>query len=535
MQNSQELIELGPLVLIGQPGSVRLLVCPSALPACGHLGDHSSTVMYAKVPSLDARAKRAQALRNRDARLLANRDNINLEDVAQVFVGNVLTCVDDETLPRKATLFPHQVLAVDRRGYIVYRDAQSTSTSQKLLQLADVKITKLPDDAWLMSGFVDTHIHAPQYLNAGTALDRPLEQWLVEYTYKAETRIDRDPKGLGRRVYAKLVSRMIEQGTTLASTFGTLTAEANWELARQFHEQGARAHIGKVMMDRHGVDGYVETLEGSLKETTKFINGWPTRFGDDDDLLVEPVLTPRFEPTCTSELLSEVQRISNETGIRIQSHMCESAGQVAWSKQLLSGKTDVSEFNELGLLKEGCLMAHCTHADFDDLDLLARTGASISHCPLSNVYFSAESQLALREALQKGVAVGIGSDISGGYALGIDNSMRWAVGVSRLREGQRDSDEPASLAITWDESLYLATLGGAKAMTMDHVTGSLEVGKSFDAQLIRLGRPRSRIDIFDEIGSVQIEELVEKWWCNGTEADREAVWVKGRQIFDSRA
>ncbi|KAM0789989.1 hypothetical protein ACM66B_005320 [Microbotryomycetes sp. NB124-2] len=488
------------------------------------------TPMYTNVPLLDARAKRKQALQERQASRQTGAATVNFDEVVQVFVGNVVTC-HDGVREQRAIICPDQVLAIDRRGYIVYTAAQSDPTSQKLIQLAHAEVIEIPKDAWLLPGFVDTHIHAPQYLNAGTALDRPLEQWLVEYTYKAEARIDADPTGLGRRVYSKLVSRMIEQGTTLASVFGTLTPEANWELAKQFHDQGVRAHVGKIMMDRYGVDGYVEARETSFQETSRFIEDWSSRFETgDQDLLVEPVLTPRFEPTCSSELLSEVEKMSTETGIRVQSHMCESAGQVAWSKQLLGGKTDVEEFNERKLLREGCLMAHCTHATSADLDLLAKTGASISHCPLSNVYFSAEKQLPLREALQRGVAVGLGSDISGGYALGIDNSCRWAVGVSRLREGQkRQSDDETTLAITWDESLYLATLGGARAMTMDHVTGSLEVGKSFDAQLIQLGRPASRIDVFDE--NVKLEELVEKWWCNGTEANRAGVWVKGRRIL----
>lgn len=191
-------------------------------------------------------------------------------------------------------------------------------------------------------------------------------------------------------------------------------------------------------------------------------------------------------------------------------------------------------------------MAHCTHSSESDLELLAsatQSGASISHCPLSNVYFSAERQLPLREALEMDIAVGLGSDISGGYALGIDNSMRWAVGVSRLRQGQRVSESDVggasrSKAITWKESLYLATLGGARAMGMDGLTGSLEVGKAFDAQLIELGRPGSRVDWFDldewvaspKTPDDKLEELIEKWWCNGREEDRKGVWVQGRRL-----
>lgn len=187
-------------------------------------------------------------------------------------------------------------------------------------------------------------------------------------------------------------------------------------------------------------------------------------------------------------------------------------------------------------------MAHCTHASAADLARLARTGTAISHCPLSNVYFSAERQLPLREAWQAGVKVGLGSDISGGYRVGLDENMRWAVGISRLRQGQGqhlDPERKRHIAITWQEALYLATLGGAQALGLDQSkrVGTLEVGAAFDAQWIQLGSRRSRVDWFDLPASdgrptkATLEEKLERWWCNGSEADRRAVWVQGRQVF----
>ncbi|KAK4051760.1 hypothetical protein OIO90_004584 [Microbotryomycetes sp. JL221] len=488
--------------------------------------------------ALDARARRQNApVREYGPWAKESTTPFDFDNVSKVFVGHMLTCVAGPS--HVPVILRDQVLVVNKQGYIAHRDSKSTARSQHILQqIPPNSMHVLKDNSWLLPGFVDTHIHAPQYLNAGTALDKPLEEWLVAYTFKAESRIDADPQGLGRRVYSKLVDRMIENGTTLASVFGTLTPEANWELAKQFHERGVRAHIGKVNMDRNGIEGYVETTQHSLDETRRFIDRWPELFGQDDDPLVEPVLTPRFVPTCTDELLSGLGQMVQQTGMRVQSHMCESQGQVDWSKELSGGESDVWKLHEHRLLQEGCIMAHCTHSTERDLDLLALDGASIAHCPLSNVYFSAEQQLPLREAIDKKIAVGLGSDISGGYALGIDNSMRWSVGISRLRQGQksRGDKSPQTLTISWKESLYLATLGGARAMTTDYVTGSLEVDKSFDAQLIELDMPGSRVDLFedasiDESDQDKLEENVEKWWCNGTVADRKGVWVKGKLLW----
>jgi guanine deaminase len=135
--------------------------------------------------------------------------------------------------------------------------------------------------------------------------------------------------------------------------------------------------------------------------------------------------------------------------------------------------------------------------------------------------------LPLREAWTAGVKVGLGSDISGGYRVGIDESMRWAVGISRLRAGAQGKEEE-SRAITWKEAIYLATLGGAEAMGLDDRVGLFEVGKAFDAQWIE--RKGSRVDWFDRL---DVEEKCEKWWCNGREEDRVGVWVQGRRLRGS--
>ena len=106
----------------------------------------------------------------------------------------------------------------------------------------------------------------------------------------------------------------------------------------------------------------------------------------------------------------------------------------------------------------------------------------MAHCPLSNAYFSAKP-FPLREALDLQVKVGLGSDVAGGYSLDIMNSMRQAVAVSRMREGERklrpNEISPKDLSIDWKESLYLATRGGALALGLQ---GIFQVGAPFDAQ-----------------------------------------------------
>ncbi|KAM0750708.1 Metallo-dependent hydrolase [Meredithblackwellia eburnea MCA 4105] len=477
--------------------------------------------------------------------------------IKQLFLGTIVTSKQDRSL---SILYDH-LLGVDTDGFVRHLEDSKSIKSLELLGKAEtdwsMNLERLDEFDYILPGFIDTHsadnsfhccfpirfdpimyalglrtVHAPQYLNAGTALDKPLMEWLEHYTFKSESRIDADPSGLGARVYEKLVARMIESGTTAASVFGTLTVEANLYLARAFQSGGIRAQIGAVAMDLNGIDSYIETTAASLHKMTAFIHEMnqlvlplePHR------RLVEPVITPRFVPTCSKELLVGLSKLAKDTGVRIQSHMSEAVDQVEWSKSMWGGTPDFETFDSLGLLTPKTLMAHCTHMDIPTFSLLTKRGVSIAHCPLSNVYFSSEQPLRLREALTAGVKVGLGSDISGGYRLALDNSMRWAVGVSRLRAGAQTAEEKGkqSHAITWKESLYVATLGGALALGLDDRCGTLEVGKAFDAQLIKVGGSESELDLFDE--NMDREEVLEKWWCNGTRGDRKGVWVQGVRL-----
>ena len=211
---------------------------------------------------------------------------------------------------------------------------------------------------------------------------------------------------------------------------------------------------------------------------------------------------------------------------------------------------------QMGLLTSKALFAHCTHLTPQTLEMLHAAQSSISHCPLSNTYFSSRAFPA-REAISSNVRVGLGSDIAGGYALGIQESMRWSVGMSRGREGRRRDGCPdafsvsfaakdnesagkdSNLEMSWKESLYLATLGGARAVHRDSYLGNFLPGKSFDAQLIIPGEVEkgSEVDLFGDVWysekgkEMDFELVLEKWWALGGKADRRGVWVAGRRLM----
>jgi guanine deaminase len=256
-------------------------------------------------------------------------------------------------------------------------------------------------------------------------------------------------------------------------------------------DAGIRARIGKLSMDISTRPTYVEASPSASLEAAEAFAAdcclLTREITSGQQPLVEPVLTPRFVPTCSDGLLSGLGVLSSRKELHVQSHLAEAHDQVEWVKET-RGKDDIDVFDNAGLLTSRTLQAHCTYLTPPDLVRVAQRGTSVAHCPLSNIYFSAKP-FPLREALRTGVKIGLGTDIAGGYSADIMSAMRNAVAVSRMREGERvgtnsdSSDAVESLAITWVESLYLATRGGAIALGGKwKELGVFRVGIPFDAQ-----------------------------------------------------
>ncbi|KAI0755024.1 Metallo-dependent hydrolase [Daedaleopsis nitida] len=438
------------------------------------------------------------------------------------------------------------LLGVDGQGYIAHFAAASHPESISILEHETPNI--VPAGSFLLPTFQDLHLHAPQFLYQGTGLHLPLMEWLNEYAFKAEERMDADSQ-LAERVYKRLAARLIEHGTGAVLLFGTIRTETNLILARVMQEVGVRAFVGKLSMDISSRPTYVEeSAKASLDAARSFCerclditSGLPTH-----EHLIAPVLTPRFVPTCSNDLLLGLGALSAEKSLRIQSHLAEAHDQV---NRVLAerGAEDIDVFAQNDLLTPRTVQAHCTFLTPPSLARLAQTGTAVAHCPLSNSYFSAEP-FRLREALDAGVRVGLGTDIAGGYSIDIMNAMRQAVAVSRMREGARIRGcagttrslpvdaSPKALSIDWKEALFLATKGGAAAVGLTEGSGTFAVGAPFDAQCIQLfdlktGVGIGAIDYFDDPRSGELTlDAVEKWWCLGNVNNRTGMWVQGRPV-----
>lgn len=357
------------------------------------------------------------------------------------------------------------------------------------------------------------------------------------YTFPMEAKLA--DTALARRVYTAALRRMVSHGTTAAALYAARDAESTKVLAELCLSMGLRAFVGRVCMDdeRTCPEYYRdESPEDSLhltKECIDFIKTIDPKYE-----MVSPIITPRFAPSCTSETLSLLGKLRAETDLPVQTHIGENKGELELVKKLFPDSRDyASVYNTYGLLTSKSILAHGIYLSDMEARLISRRGAKISHCPASNSSLSSGAA-SVRRLWDHGIEVGLGTDMSGGYAPSILENARQASLVSRhVAMGMPEGEERERMKLTVEEVLYLATRGGAAVMGLDEKVGAFKVGIEFDAQLVRLGQvgddgvnhSESNVDVF---GWETWEEKIAKWLFNGDARSCKAVWVRGVLVHE---
>jgi len=384
--------------------------------------------------------------------------------------------------------------------------------------------------SYLLPGFVDLHIHAPQFPQLGKALDVPLEVWLQTHTFPLEARYA--DSGFARTVYDALVDALLANGTTTAVYFATIHDEATRALAETCLAKGQRALVGRVAMDDPDQcpDYYRDADAGAALDGTRAFVDHVLSMPGNADRLVRPVVTPRFIPSCTHECLEGLGQIAAETGAHVQTHCSESDWEHAFVLDRY-GRSDAVALDDLGLMTRHTVLAHSNFISEADMELIAERGAGVAHCPLSNAYFS-NAVFPLRRALEKGVRVGLGTDISGGPSASMLDSCRCAVLASRMLEegvdpakGRDERGTPDSRS-DFREAFHLATAGGADVL--DLPTGRFTPGCVFDAVL--LDAAAQAAPVFVDDGLDTLDDILQKLVMTATRANIAWTAVGGRVV-----
>jgi 5-methylthioadenosine/S-adenosylhomocysteine deaminase len=354
-------------------------------------------------------------------------------------------------------------------GDVLIRDgriAQVGETTESADEVIDAR------GSVVLPGFVQTHIHLCQTLFRGAADDLPLIDWLKRRVWPLEAA--HTPASL--RASARLgIAEMIKGGTTMALTMETVNHTA--EVFRAVEETGFRATVGKCMMDA-GDDVPSELFEqtdASISESLALLEEWDGRAGG----RIRACFAPRFAVSCTRELLEQVARLSRDRGVLVHTHASENRTEIEMVERA-TGMRNIEYLSTLGLAAPHVALAHCIHLDDSELDILARTGTHVLHCPSSNLKLG--SGIApIVEMLARGISVSLGADGAPcNNRLDMFTEMRTAALLQKATHGAD--------ALPARRVLRMATIDGARALGLETETGSLETGKRADCVVVALDR-----------------------------------------------
>ena len=366
----------------------------------------------------------------------------------------------------------------------------------------------------IIPGLTDLHVHAPQYTFRAMGMDMELLEWLETNTFPEEAKYQ--DLEYARRAYRIFTDNLKRSATTRACIFGTIHRDATLLLMDQLEQSGLVTYVGKVNMDRNCPD-YLreESAEESGIQTVEWIK----------DVLHKkyqntmPILTPRFTPSCSDELMENLKKIQMYYQIPVQSHLSENPGEIAWVKELCPWSEFYGDaYDRFGLFGADCktVMAHCVYSGKEEQQRMKENGVFIAHCPESNMNLSS-GVAPVRTFLEEGLHVGIGSDVAGGSTENLFKAMALAIQASKLRwRMQDDGLKP----LTLEEVFYIATKGGGEFFGN---VGSFEPGFELDAVVLDDTR-------IVHSQNLDVRARLERMIYLADEREVRAKYVRGREI-----
>jgi guanine deaminase len=382
------------------------------------------------------------------------------------------------------------------------------------------RIERLPRGTLLAPGFVDCHVHYAQ-LAVIASHGTELLDWLARYTFPSEQAFA-DARH-ARRIARRFFDLALAAGTTTAAVFCTVHEGSVDALFAEAERRGVRAIAGKVLMDRNAPRALRDSARRGYDESKALIERWHGRGR------LGYAITPRFAPTSTPAQLEAAGALWREhPGCWVQSHLSENLREIAWVRELFPGARDyVDVYARHGLIGARAVYGHGIHLAARELDALAASGASLAHCPTSNLFlgsglFDLARARKPRTRARRRVRVGIGTDVGGGTSLSMLATLAAAYKVARLRG---ESLLPGEL-------FHLGTRGGAEALGLHDRIGGIAAGLEADLVLLDLEatpvlaqRMRYAEDLDDALFALIMlgdERVVRTTWVAGRVAHRRA-------------
>jgi guanine deaminase len=312
----------------------------------------------------------------------------------------------------------------------------------------------------LLPGFIDAHIHFPQYrMLAAPAKD--LLEWLNRYTFPEEARYaDEAYAAAAAEIF---LQRLFAHGTTSALAFCSVHRQCADALFAAAKNRNMALITGKTMMDRNAIPAVQDTPEQGAADTEALYHKWHGQGR------LRYAVTPRFAVTSSEpQLAVSGELLKSLPGALMQTHISESPGEIALVKQLFPWSKDYTDvYDRYDLLSDRSLFAHGIHLSERERGRMSETGSTVVHCATSNAFLGSG---IMPMPKMRNVNLAAATDVGGGTSYSMLTTLGETYKLQMLG-GYKPSVH---------ELFHLATLGNAQRLKIDHETGSLETGKYAD-------------------------------------------------------
>jgi guanine deaminase len=363
----------------------------------------------------------------------------------------------------------------------------------------------------IVPGFIDCHVHYSQ-LDIIAADGSKFLDCLANHAYPEEVRFADAVHAA--EVADAFLDELLKNGTTTALVFTTVHPQAVDALFEAALVRDMRLIAGKVLMDRNCPDELADDAASAYSDSERLIRRWHGR-----DRLGYAI-TPRFAVTSSEQQLAAAGRLAAAyPDVWVHTHLAESRDEVEQITRLFPERRSYLDvYEHFGLLRKKSVFAHCLHLDDDDLAALAAGRGAAAFCPTSNLFLGS-GLLDLRSLVAAGVPVGLATDVGGGTTLSMLRTMGEAYKVLHMRDQ----------VLSGRRGFYLATLGAARALSLEHAIGNFETGREADFVVIEPGASVLSARRSERVSG--IDELLFSLMFLGDDRHVAATYIQGRPAF----
>jgi guanine deaminase len=376
--------------------------------------------------------------------------------------GTIVTCRGDPFLTD-----PSKAFVTERDGIVVCRDGvvEQVGPAQEIMRSLPAGTVVTHHQGCLIApGFIDTHVHYVQTGIIGSYGEQLLD-WLDRYAFPAEMAFS-DP------AHAEAMARvfcdeLLRNGTTTALVFCAVYPQSVDALFAEAERRGMRIIAGKVLMDRNAPEELRDTAQQGYDDSKALISRWHGRGR------ALYAVTPRFAGTSTPAQLDAAGTLWREhAGVLMQTHISENLREIEWTAELFPERKNYLDiYDRHGLIGPRAVLAHGVHLAEDEICRCHESGATIAHCPTSNLFLgSGLFQMSRFKDARRPVEVGLGSDVGGGTSFSLLATMGAAYEIAQIN----------GRTLSAVQAFYLATLGGARALSLEERIGSIAPGREAD-------------------------------------------------------